>query len=584
MEKVKFLRIAMAQINTCVGDFRGNTRKIISSIDQARARGCDIITFPELAICGYPAEDLLFKDSFIQENLRRLDEIRKKTTQLVAIVGFVDKYKNQLFNSAAILSEKKIIDIYHKIHLPNYGVFDEKRYFTGGKGFSLYELSGIRFGVNICEDIWIEDGVITAQAKAGASLILTINASPYHMGKIHLRQRVLKEQAKKNRVFVLYTNLVGGQDELVFDGQGMLLSDKGRVAASAFAFKEDLRIIDIEKNKLPKKQRARRVRILALAKRKAKPSPYRLISIAGQKREDFPKPLISVQPPKLEPVEEVFSALVLGTQDYVRKNDFQKVVLGLSGGIDSSLVAAVAAEALGKENVTGILLPSKFNSQESFDDAAALANNLRIEHRVIPIQEIFEIYLKILQPHFLALPWNVAEENLQARIRGNILMALSNKFGWLVLTTGNKSEMSVGYATLYGDMAGGFAVIKDVPKTLVYKLAEFYNRKAMSQVIPRRVFEKAPTAELKENQKDADTLPEYAILDPILKCYVEQNLSVARILKKGFAQEEVLRAVQMVDKSEYKRRQSPPGIKITPRAFGRDRRMPITNLFMEMIY
>lgn len=569
MEKVKFLRIAMAQINTCVGDFQGNTRKIISSIDQARARGSDIITFPELAICGYPAEDLLFKDSFIQENLRRLDEIRKRTTQLVAIVGFVDKYKNQLFNSAAILSEQKIIDIYHKIHLPNYGVFDEKRYFTGGEGFSLYELSGIRFGVNICEDIWIEDGVITAQAKAGASLILTINASPYHMGKIHLRQRVLKEQAKKNKVFVLYTNLVGGQDELVFDGQGMLLSDKGRVAASAFAFKEDLRIIDIEKNKLPKKQRTKRVR---------------LISIDGQKREGFPEPLISVQPPKLEPVEEVFLALVLGTQDYVCKNGFQKVVLGLSGGIDSSLVAVIAAEALGKENVTGILLPSKFNSQESFDDAAALANNLRIEHRIIPIQEIFEIYLKILEPHFLGRPWNVAEENLQARIRGNILMALSNKFGWLVLTTGNKSEMSVGYATLYGDMAGGFAVIKDLPKTLVYKLAEFYNQKSAREIIPRRVFEKAPTAELKENQKDADTLPEYAALDPILKGYVEQDLSVARILKQGFAQEEVLKAVQMVDKSEYKRRQSPPGIKITPRAFGRDRRMPITNRFKEVTY
>ena len=568
MKTKNILRLAMAQINTCVGDFPGNTRKIISAIDQARKAGCDIITFPELSICGYPPEDLLFKDSFIQENLRRLDEIRKITTRLVAIVGFVDKHKRRLFNSAAIISEQKIIDIYHKIHLPNYGVFDEKRYFTSGEGFSLYELSGIRFGVNICEDIWIEDGVIRAQAEAGASLILTINASPYHMGKIHLRQRVLKEQAKKNKVFVLYTNLVGGQDELVFDGQGMLLSDKGRVAASAFAFKEDLRIVDIAKNKLPKKQKAERAR---------------LISIDGQKREDFPKPLISVQPPKLEPVEEVFLALVLGTQDYLRKNGFQKAVLGLSGGIDSSLVAAIAVEALGKENVTGVLLPSKFNSPESFDDAAALANNLRIERKVIPIQEIFQAYLKIMEPHFLVLPWNVAEENLQARIRGNILMALSNKFGWLVLTAGNKSEMSVGYATLYGDMAGGFAVIKDVPKTLVYKLAEFYNQKSAWEVIPRRIFEKAPTAELKENQKDADTLPEYAILDPVLKYYVEQDLSVSEIIKKDFSKGEVLKAVRMVDKSEYKRRQSPPGIKITPRAFGRDRRMPITNRFNEAV-
>ena len=581
MKTKNILRLGMAQINTCVGDFSGNTRKIISAIDQARKASCDIITFPELSICGYPPEDLLFKDSFIQENLRRLDEIRKRTTQLVAIVGFVDKSKGQLFNSAAIIYEQKIIDIYHKIHLPNYGVFDEKRYFTGGKGFSLYELSGIRFGVNICEDIWIEDGVIAAQAKSGASLILTINASPYHMGKIRLRQRVLKEQARKNRVFVLYTNLVGGQDELVFDGRSMLLTDKGRVASSAFAFKEDLRIVDIEKNKLPKKQRAKRVR---------------LVSIDIEKREEgFPKPpLISTQPPKLMPMEEVFSALVLGTQDYVHKNGFQKVVLGLSGGIDSSLVAVIAAEALGKENVAGVLLPSKFNSRESLDDAAALANNLRIEHRIIPIQEIFQMYLKILKPHFSGRPWNVAEENLQARIRGNILMAFSNKFGWLVLTTGNKSEMSVGYATLYGDMAGGFAVIKDVPKTIVYKLAEFYNCKAMSEVIPRRVFKKAPTAELKENQKDADTLPEYAILDPVLKYYVEQDLSVSEIIKKDFSKAprrrrgdrqshkgEVLRAVLMVDKSENKRRQSPPGIKITPRAFGRDRRMPITNRFNE---
>lgn len=583
MKTKNILRLAMAQINTCVGDFPGNTRKIISAIDQARKASCDIVTFPELSVCGYPPEDLLFKDSFIQENLRRLDEIRRRTTQLVAIVGFVDKCKGLLFNSAAIIAGQKIIDIYHKIHLPNYGVFDEKRYFVNGRGFSLYELCGIRFSVNICEDVWIEDGVIAAQAKAGASLVLTINASPYHMGKIHLRQRVLKEQARKNKVFVLYTNLVGGQDELVFDGQGMLFSDKGRVLAGAFAFKEDLRIIDIEKNKLPKKQKAKRVRLMALAKRKAKPSPCRLISIDGQKREGFPKPLISVQPPKLAPAQEVFLALALGTHDYVRKNGFQKVVLGLSGGIDSSLVAVIAAEALGKENVTGVLLPSKFNSRESFDDALALANNLRIEHRVIPIQEIFQAYLKILEPHFLALPWNVAEENLQARIRGNILMALSNKFGWLVLTTGNKSEMSVGYATLYGDTAGGFAVIKDVPKTLVYKLAEFYNQKSAREVIPRRVFEKAPTAELKENQKDADTLPEYAILDPILKYYVEQDLSVSEIIKKDFNREEVLRAVLMVDKSEYKRRQSPPGIKITPRAFGRDRRMPITNRFKEVI-
>lgn len=555
----------MAQVNVCVGDFEGNTQKIASAIDQSRAKDCDIVCFPELAVCGYPPEDLIFKNSFIEENLKCLEEIRMRTENIVAVVGFIDKQKKQLFNSAAVMANRKIIDVYHKMHLPNYGVFDEKRYFAGGTGFTLYKLRGIIFGINICEDIWIRDGTISNQAKKGASFILTINASPYHLGKIYLRQKILKEQARKNKVFILYTNLVGGQDELVFDGQSMLISEKGRVLSVAPAFYDTLHIVDIDIDKLPIKRNHK--------------GPIYSIDIKNEPTPKVPLPFTPL--PKLQAVEEVFSALVLGTADYVVKNGFKKVVLGLSGGIDSSLVASIAVSALGKENVCGVILPSRFNSTESYDDAVALSDNLGIEYKVISIQEIFESYLKVLGAHFLSKPWNVSEENLQARIRGNILMALSNKFGWLVLTTGNKSEMGVGYATLYGDMAGGFAVIKDVPKTLVYKLAEFYNRKMDRDVIPRRVFEKPPSAELKENQRDSDTLAPYEILDPILKYYIEEDLSVTEIIKKGFGREEVLKTIRMADKSEYKRRQSPPGIKITPRAFGRDRRMPITNKFDE---
>ncbi|TAN60350.1 NAD+ synthase, partial [bacterium] len=484
------------------------------------------------------------------------------------IVGFVDRIKGQLFNSAAVICGGKIVDTYHKIHLPNYGVFDEKRYFVSGKNFHLYRIYGALVSVNICEDIWISDGVISEQAKAGAGLILTINASPYHLGKISLRQRIIKEQAKKNKVFILYTNLVGGQDELVFDGRSMLISNKGRVVSLAPAFREDLHTVDIPLDELSARRGSGKVRA---------------ISIDIGKEEHSVSCLSAVSAPELEPPDEVFSALALGTRDYVRKNGFQRVVLGLSGGIDSSLVAAIAYEALGKENVNGVILPSRFNSAESYEDAVALANNLGIRYKEIPIQDIFERYLIALRPHFPDMPWSVAEENLQARIRGNILMALSNKFGWLVLTTGNKSEMGVGYATLYGDMAGGFAVIKDVPKTLVYALSEFYNRKMGNWIIPKRVFEKAPTAELRENQKDSDTLPPYETLDPILKCYCEDDLPIGEIVKKGFAREEVLRTVRMTDRAEYKRRQAPPGIKITPRAFGRDRRMPITNRFKEDI-
>ncbi len=565
MKKNQTLRLAIAQINTCVGDISGNTEKIIAYIDQARARNCDIISFPELAVCGYPPEDLLFKKSFVEENIKQLEIIKKRAEGIVAIVGFVDRKQNRLFNSAAVMANGKIVDIYNKINLPNYGVFDEKRYFASGSGFSLYEARGICFCVNICEDIWAYDGTIVSQARSGARLIININASPYHMGKIGLRQKVLKEQAKANNVFISYANLVGGQDELVFDGQSMLISPKGKVLAVGNAFKEDLCVLDLE-----------------FEKKKAKSKKAKFFSISLPEQRELSLLKMAV-PSALTDEDEVFRALVLGVKDYVSKNGFKKVVFGLSGGIDSSLVACIAKEAVGKENVIGVILPSQFNSQDSRDDAVLLAKNLGIEHKLIPIEEIFSEYLLNLKPHFLNLPWSIAEENIQARIRGNILMALSNKFGWLVLTTGNKSEMSVGYATLYGDMAGGFAVIKDVFKTLVYEVSEFYNGIYGREIIPRRVFEKAPTAELRENQKDSDSLPVYEVLDPILKYYVEEDLSSAEIIKKGFNQETVAKVIRLVDNSEYKRRQAPPGIKITPRAFGRDRRMPITNRFKEEV-
>ncbi len=563
----KHIRLAIAQINTCVGNFTGNTQKIISYIDQAKSKNASIVVFPELSIPGYPPEDLLFKKSFIDENLSCLKEIKACTQGLSAVVGFVDEKKGILFNSAAILANGKMVEVYHKRHLPNYGVFDEKRYFSAGEEkFSLYKAGDLCFALNICEDIWVSDEQVFSSLKNSADLIIVINASPYHIDKIVLRQKVLRRRAKESNSFILYANLVGGQDELVFDGQSMFISSRGVVLARAGAFKEELLILDLDLNKLPKKSVSKNTKIFSLNV----PEKLNIISSVFSKKA-----------PILGREEEVFNGLVMGTADYARKNSFTKVVLGLSGGIDSSIVACIAMEALGRENVIGVLMPSRFNSQVSFDDAAALAKNLGIEYKVIKIEEAFEKYQEILGEHFLSRPWNVAEENLQARVRGNILMALSNKFGWLVLTTGNKSEMSVGYATLYGDMAGGFAVIKDVPKTFIYKLAEFYNRKMGCEIIPHNVLVKAPTAELRENQKDTDSLPPYDVLDPILKYYIEEDRSLSYISKKGFKAEDIIKVSGLVDKSEYKRRQSPPGIKITPRAFGRDRRFPVTNKFRE---
>jgi NAD+ synthase (glutamine-hydrolysing) len=556
----KPLRIALAQINPTVGDLENNSQKIIQYIQRTKGFAVDIISFPELCLTGYPPEDLLLKPKFIEDNLKKLKEISRFIDDIVTIVGFVDRQGRDIYNAAAIIYKAGIYAVYHKMLLPNYGVFDEKRYFKPGERPLVFRYGKWVLGVSICEDIWFEEGPIEKQALQGAKLILNINASPYHAGKIKEREEVVRKQAKKNNLFIVYTNLVGGQDELVFDGQSMAIDNQGKVISRGEAFKEDLLILDLDiaitdKSKLSKK-------MITIRK-----------ELPDKKRVTLPKGK-SVM---LEPIAEIYQALILGLRDYVSKNGFQKVVIGLSGGIDSSLVATLAVDAIGKENVIGVSMPSRYTSNESNVDAMQLAQNLGIKLMGIPIEQIYKIYLLTLEPHFLGSEKNITEENLQARIRGNILMALSNKFDWLVLTTGNKSEMSTGYATLYGDMAGGFAVIKDVPKTYVYKLACYRN--SLSLVIPERVLTKAPTAELKPNQKDSDTLPVYETLDPILKAYVEMDMDLNTIVASGFDKETVYKVLNMVDKSEYKRRQSPPGIKITPKAFGRDRRMPITNRY-----
>lgn len=553
------IRIALAQINCIVGGLEENSAKISQYIQRAKGLGADLVAFPELALTGYPPEDLLLQPKFIEDNLKKIKELSRSINNIVAVIGFVDRSAGGIYNAAAVISDTRIRGVYHKTLLPNYGVFDEERYFAAGKNSAVFKLGRAVFGLNVCEDIWHKDGPIEEEVSRGAGLIVNINASPYHVGKVKEREKIILSQAKANGVFIVYINLVGGQDELVFDGQSMIVDSRGSIISRAAAFKEDLLIADLD---IPSVRAAKPDRVITV---KEKLVNERKPALPGPKA----KPLL--------PAEEVYQALLLGLGDYVRKNGFNKVVIGLSGGIDSALVAALASDALGQDNVVGVFMPTRYSSQESLVDAGQLADNLGIKLLNISIEQIYKIYLLVLEPHFFGAPKNTAEENLQARIRGNILMALSNKFGWLVLATGNKSEMSTGYATLYGDMAGGFAVIKDVPKTLVYKLAKFRN--SLGPVIPERILTREPTAELKPNQKDTDTLPPYDLLDPILKAYIEEDKDLAGIIASGLDKKAVARVLNMVDRSEYKRRQSPPGIKITPKAFGRDRRMPITNRY-----
>jgi NAD+ synthase (glutamine-hydrolysing) len=568
----------MSQINTTVGDFTGNTRKITDAIAAARSLGVDLIIFPELAICGYPPEDLLFKPQFIEENLKSLEKVIKQTSGLAVIVGFVDA-KSDIYNAAAIINDGKLVSIYHKIYLPNYGVFDENRYFQAGRECPVYTILGVGIGVNICEDIWYEAGPATAQAYAGAEVIINISASPYHFGKENDRERMLSTRASDNVAIIVYDNLVGGQDELVFDGNSMVLNEKGQLLARGKQFEEDLIVVDLD--------------VEAVFRTRLHDPRWRKETLL---LEDHPEHAVNVVVSELSPAApkpalpprqikehsfpgDVYDALVLGTRDYITKNGFKKVLIGLSGGIDSSLVAAIATDALGRSNVIGVLMPSRYSSSGSVSDSELLGRNLGIKYITIPIEKVYQAYIETLAEQFRDAKPDSTEENIQARIRGNLLMALSNKFGWLVLTTGNKSEIATGYTTLYGDMAGGFAVIKDVPKTLVYELAKYRNSIANDEVIPPSIISKAPSAELRPEQKDTDSLPPYELLDPVLTAYVEEDKSVEQIIGSGFEESVVKRAARLVDGSEYKRRQAPPGIKITPRAFGRDRRLPITNRF-----
>ncbi len=581
MEETRILRIGMAQINSIVGDLEFNRDKIVHFIKEAANSGADIVAFPELAVTGYPPEDLLLKPGFIEDNCHILKDIAQETSNkdIVSIIGFVDK-EDDIYNAAAVIYKGKIYGVYHKIYLPNYGVFDEKRYFKSGRDYPIFIIRNIPVGINICEDIWYPEGPSLTQAMGGAKVIININSSPYHAGKWKFRERMVSTRASDNAVFIAYINMVGGQDELVFDGHSMLFDPFGELMIRGKQFEEDLIIGDLDL-RLVDIARLHDPRIRAKILSPEVLEEVNIIHISSDKPSKKRPPIHREAVIPLDQSGEIYKALCLGTRDYVHKNGFKGVVIALSGGIDSSLVAAIAVDSLGSDNVTGVFMPSQFTSKESVEDVEELTKNLGIRLITIPIRDIFDSYLDALSREFAGLVRDVTEENIQARIRGNIIMALSNKFGWLVLTTGNKSEMSVGYATLYGDMAGGFAVIKDVPKTMVYELARYRNGLEEKALIPDRVLIKPPSAELRPDQKDTDTLPPYEILDPILRAYVEQDRSFADIVAMGFPEDMVRKTIRMVDRSEYKRRQAPPGIKITPRAFGKDWRLPITNRFKD---
>ena len=533
------MRVALAQINSTVGDIQGNMVLVLKALAAAEAQGAGVTLFPELCLTGYPPEDLLHKEHFIEDNLMALEQVSAACGH-ITLVGFVDRVGDALYNAVAVCGNNRVLQIHHKRELPNYGVFDERRYFAPGESLALTELGGAMLAPTVCEDIWVPD-IAAEAAEAGAQVLLNISASPFHAGKGAEREAMLIERARENSMWLAYCNLVGGQDELVFDGRSVVISPGGNVVARGAAFAEDLVIVDFT---------------------------------PGAKLGASADLAATVEGP-----EEMYRALELGLRDYVRKNGFTDVVIGLSGGIDSALTAAIAADALGAEHVHGVMMPSRYSSAGSIDDSVALAGALGIEVRELSVEPAFEALLKTLAPSFEGLEPDVAEENLQARVRGTLLMALSNKFGWLTLATGNKSELSVGYSTLYGDMVGGFAPLKDVFKTRVYELARWRNTQSGGSVIPAEIIDKAPSAELRPDQLDADSLPPYPVLDAILGHYVEKDDSRDDIVKMGFPAEIVDRVIRLTEKAEYKRRQGPMGVKITPKAFGKDRRMPVTNSY-----
>jgi NAD+ synthase (glutamine-hydrolysing) len=581
------LRVALAQVNVTVGDLENNTQTILARMRRAHEAEAHLVCFPELVLTGYPPEDLLLKPGFVAANLRKLHEIVQASKQfpgLTAIIGFVDR-DHDIYNAAAVIHEGKLAGVYHKHYLPNYGVFDENRYFRAGLKAPVFLIHGVYVAINICEDIWYPTGPLPQQARAGAEVIININGSPYHAGKGSVREEMISTRAADNAVIIAYLNMIGGQDELVFDGSSMVFNEQGALVARARSFEEDLLIVDLDTASVfrtrlhdPRRRQERwrvdiqDVPLVTVADTPLKaPTHNNHVVLAAPQRVEL----------KQERLAEIYTALVLGTHDYVLKNGFKKALIGLSGGIDSTLVAAIAADALGPENVTGISMPSAYSSEHSKSDAQQLAENLGMTYLTIPIEDTFRTSLNTMEPALGTDYPGLAAENLQARIRGNILMTISNYSGAIVLTTGNKSEMATGYTTLYGDMAGGFAVLKDVLKTIVYELCIYRNTLGEHPIIPQAIIDKPPSAELRPGQMDTDSLPPYSELDPILRAYVEDDRSFEEMLAMGFKREIAERVMRLVDISEYKRRQAPPGIKITPRAFGRDRRLPITNRYRE---
>ncbi len=578
------LRVGLAQIDCTVGDLDGNVEKIKEYCRRAEAKKVDLIAFPELAICGYPPEDLIYKPHFISDCSLKLAEIvdfSRELKEMTLIVGTVSS-NSKVKNSAAIINDGRLLGNYHKVCLPNYGVFDEQRYFAQGSRGLVVSLGGILIGITICEDIWFPEGPQYVEATVGgAEIIININASPYHIDKPETRASILTNRAKESMSAIAYVNLVGGQDELVFDGRSLALDHNGNFLAEAESFKEDLLTVDFDADAVTAARDGNPIWEEYKQTKKTGQIPVETVvareSQIQQEKSDLPRRVRE----KPDLAEDLLSALTLGVADYVKKNHFARVLIGLSGGVDSALTAAIAVEALGPGALTAVFLPSRYTTSESAEDAAAVARNLGVDSMTISIDDVFATYLGVLGPVFENHKSDLTEENLQARIRGNILMALSNKFGWLLLSTGNKSEMSVGYATLYGDMSGGFAVLKDVQKNLVFELASHINKRSGKFIIPERIITKPPSAELRPNQKDSDSIPEYEILDPIVKAYVEENKSISEIVSSGFDGRMVAEVVGMIDRSEYKRRQAPPGVKVTGRAFGKDWRLPITNWYKD---
>jgi NAD+ synthase (glutamine-hydrolysing) len=564
------LRVAISQMNSVVGDFKHNANCIKKSLKEAAKFGVDLILFPELTLTGYPPEDLLLKDDFITKNQKTLKNLALGVKGIVAVVGYVEKVKRSLYNSAALLYRGKVIGNYRKMILPNYGVFDEKRYFVEGDEPTCFVMNGIKIGLTICEDIWDVNGPGKQICEDGqADILLNISSSPYFKGKGKARENMIRQRARQYKAHIVYANLIGGQDELVFDGHSLVVAPDGTFVTKGNAFEEEMIYADLKISPKTEKQGLKKSINASIR-------TYYIPTILNR----VSKPVIlKRQIRRIESIEEIFKALVLGTRDYMKKNGFGKAAIGLSGGIDSALTAVIAVKAIGAKNVVGITMPSNYSSRGSVDDSEALANNLGISMVSLPIKKAMLAYDKILSKVFKNLPVDTTEENLQARIRGNLMMALSNKMGWLVLTTGNKSEFSVGYCTLYGDMAGGFAVIKDVPKIWVYRLSEWINKNEGNCLIPEKIILKEPSAELRPGQKDTDSLPPYSLLDKVLTRYIEEDKGIEGLRGVGLPMKEIKKIVKLVDKSEYKRRQGPPGIKITPKAFGKDRRLPITNCY-----